>query len=150
MTFRQQLARYFSLFFSFNYILLFSILLAFIPSFVELSCCHSLSLTVSCISSLYYSSLPLPSYLYQLLQSVSVSALLASSVYTNIAILTCIYAVFGLTQYHYRYPNTAENICIHCLPRIKTITSCFFNRIKQNCCVGKGYTLHSKKLNGVC
>lgn len=42
-----------------------------------------LSLTVSSNVSLYYSSPPLPSYLYQLLQSVCLSALLVLSVYTR-------------------------------------------------------------------
>lgn len=54
-----------------------------------------LSLTVSSVGSLYYSSPPLPGYLYQLLQSVCLSALLAASVYTNTDISTCVRS-FGL------------------------------------------------------
>lgn len=49
-----------------------------------------LSLTVSGAGSLYYSSPSLPGYLYQLLQSVCLSAPLAASVYTNTDISTCI------------------------------------------------------------
>lgn len=64
-----------------------------------------LSLTVSSIGSLYYSSPPLPGYLYRLLQSVCLSALLAASVYTNTDISTHICCFGPLMS---SWPETAS------------------------------------------
>lgn len=77
-----------------------------------------LSFTVSSVASLYYSSPPLPGYLYQLLPSLCLSALLAASVYTNTDISTCMCS-FGL-------PGTAllwilgHSDTVHWLECIKT------------------------------
>lgn len=73
-----------------------------------------LSLTVSS-GSLYYSSPPLPGYLYQLLQSVCLSALLAASVYTNTNISTCV-CNFGLPLTS--WPETASLQ----IPEMNTVT----------------------------